>query len=194
MTDSARLSMSAALRAMDAGDLTAEALLESCFERVDEREGEIHAWVTMDRDAARANARAADAAGRPGLIGGIPTALKDIIETADLGTEYNSVIYKGHRPTVDAACVRAVKEAGGVVMGKTVTTTFAHRNAGPTRNPHNTDHSPGGSSSGSAAAVADFMAPLALGTQTGGSVLRPGAYCGILADNPAFDSIHFGGT
>ncbi len=194
MTDSARLSMSAALRAMDAGDLTAEALLESCFERVDEREGDIHAWVTMDRDAARANARATDAAGRPGLIGGIPTALKDIIETADLGTEYNSVIYKGHRPTVDAACVRAVKEAGGVVMGKTVTTTFAHRNAGPTRNPHNTGHSPGGSSSGSAAAVADFMAPLALGTQTGGSVLRPGAYCGILAYKPAFDSINFGGT
>ena len=127
-------------------------------------------------------------------LGGIPVGLKDIIETADFGTEYNSVIYKGYRPPVDAAVVSTIKNAGGNILGKTVTTTFAHRNPGPTRNPHNAGHSPGGSSSGSAAAVADGMIPLALGTQTGGSVLRPGAYCGVLAYKPAFDAINFGGT
>ncbi|MGB0551778.1 MAG: amidase family protein [Alphaproteobacteria bacterium] len=194
MTDSAKLSMSAALRAMDAGELTAETLLGDCLARVDAREKDVLAWVAMDREAATANAKAADAAGRPGALGGLPVAFKDIIDTAALGTEYNSVIYKGHRPTEDASAVTAVKEAGGFIMGKTVTTTFAHRNPGPTRNPHNPGHSPGGSSSGSAAAVADFMVPLALGTQTGGSVLRPGAYCGILAYKPAFDAINFGGT
>ena len=194
MSNPAKLSMSAAIRKMASGDLTAEALLMSCLERVDQREKEVRAWVSMDRDETLARAKAADKAGRPGIVGGIPTAFKDIIDTANLGTEYNSTIYKGHRPIVDAACVTALKEAGGLVMGKTVTTTFAHRNPGPTRNPHNLEHSPGGSSSGSAAAVADFMVPLALGTQTGGSVLRPGAYCGVLAYKPAFDSINFGGV
>lgn len=194
MNNPAKLSITAARRAMDAGNLTAESLMRACLERVDEREQDVLAWVALDRDMALANAKAADASGRQGALGGIPVALKDIIDTADLGTEYNSVIYKGHRPSEDAACVTAVKEAGGAVIGKTVTTTFAHRNPGPTRNPHNPGHSPGGSSSGSAAAVADFMVPLALGTQTGGSVLRPGAYCGILAYKPAFDAINFGGT
>ena len=194
MTDPARLSVSAARQAMAAGTLTAESLLRACLDRIDERDPEVQAWVAIDRDEAIAAAKAQDAAGRPGPLGGIPIGLKDIIETADLGTEYNSVIYEGHRPSVDAACVTAAKEAGALIVGKTVTTTFAHRYPGPTRNPHNLNHSPGGSSSGSAAAVADFMVPLALGTQTGGSVLRPGAYCGILAYKPAFDTINFGGT
>ncbi len=194
MSYPAKLSVSAALREMSEGKLTSEDLLRSCLERVGEREKDIQAWVTLDREAALQNARTSDAAGRHGLIGGIPVALKDIIDTADLGTEYNSTIYKNHRPTSDAACVTALKEAGSIIIGKTVTTTFAHRNPGPTRNPHNNDHSPGGSSSGSAAAVADFMVPLAIGTQTGGSVLRPGAYCGILGYKPAFDAINFGGV
>jgi len=194
MSYPAKLSVSAALREMSEGNLTSEGLLRSCLERVDEREKDIQAWVALDRDAALESARTSDKAGRPGLVGGIPVALKDIIDTTDLGTEYNSIIYKNHRPTTEAACVTALKEAGSIIVGKTVTTTFAHRNPGPTRNPHNNEHSPGGSSSGSAAAVADFMVPLALGTQTGGSVLRPGAYCGILAYKPAFDAINFGGV
>ena len=194
MTDPAQLSLTAAQRAMESGALSAAALLEACLERIDARESDVLAWVTMDREAARAKAKAMDAAGRPGALGGIPVGLKDIIETADFGTEYNSVIYKGYRPPVDAAVVSTIKNAGGNILGKTVTTTFAHRNPGPTRNPHNPGHSPGGSSSGSAAAVADGMIPLALGTQTGGSVLRPGAYCGVLAYKPAFDAINFGGT
>ena len=192
--DPANLSLSAALRAMKAGDLTAAALLEACLERINAREPEVLAWVTMDREAARTKAAAMDAAGRPGALGGIPVGLKDIIETSDFGTEYNSIIYRGYRPPVDAAVVSTLKNAGSNILGKTVTTTFAHRNPGPTRNPHNPGHSPGGSSSGSAAAVADGMIPLALGTQTGGSVLRPGAYCGVLAYKPAFDAINFGGT
>ena len=194
MIDPANLTLSAALRAMKAGDLTAAALLEACLERINAREPEVLAWVTMDREAAREKAAAMDAAGRPGALGGIPVGLKDIIETSDFGTEYNSIIYKGYRPPVDAAVVSTLKNAGSNILGKTVTTTFAHRNPGPTRNPHNPGHSPGGSSSGSAAAVADGMIPLALGTQTGGSVLRPGAYCGVLAYKPAFDAINFGGT
>ena len=194
MIDPANLTLSAALRAMKAGDLTAAALLEACLERINAREPEVLAWVTMDREAARKKAAKMDAAGRPGALGGIPVGLKDIIETSDFGTEYNSIIYRGYRPPVDAAVVSTLKNAGSNILGKTVTTTFAHRNPGPTRNPHNPGHSPGGSSSGSAAAVADGMIPLALGTQTGGSVLRPGAYCGVLAYKPAFDAINFGGT
>tara|TARA_B100000676_G_scaffold198365_2_gene194963 strand:- start:868 stop:2160 length:1293 start_codon:yes stop_codon:yes gene_type:complete len=192
--DPARLSLSAALRAMKSGNLTAVELLDACLERINVREPEVLAWVTMDREAAREKAAAMDAVGRPGSLGGIPVGLKDIIDTSDFGTEYNSIIYKGYRPPVDAAVVSILKNAGSNILGKTVTTTFAHRNPGPTRNPHNPGHSPGGSSSGSAAAVADSMIPLALGTQTGGSVLRPGAYCGVLAYKPAFDAINFGGT
>ena len=192
--DPAQLSVTAARRAMTGGSLTAERLAASCLARIDARETDVLAWAHLDRDAALDRARRADAAGRPGPLGGIPTGLKDIIDTADMPTEYNSIIYRGHRPEKDAACVAALKDAGGFVMGKTVTTTFAHRNPGPTRNPHNPAHSPGGSSSGSAAAVADGMIPLALGTQTGGSVLRPGAYCGVLAYKPAYNAIDFTGT
>ena len=108
MTDSAKLSISAALRAMGAGELTAETLLGDCLERVDVREKDVLAWVAMDRERALSNAKAADTAGRPGMLGGLPVAFKDIIDTAELGTEYNSVIYKGHRPTEDAAAVTSV--------------------------------------------------------------------------------------
>ncbi len=192
--DANELSVTGTLRAMAAGELTAEGLMEACLARVGAREETVHAFAHMDEDAALAGARAADAAGRPGPLGGIPVGLKDIIDTADMPTEYNSVIYKGHRPEKDAACATALKAAGAVVAGKTNTTTFAHRNVSPARNPHNPAHTPGGSSSGSGAAVGDRMVPLALGTQTGGSVLRPGAYCGTVAYKPAFGAIDFTGT
>jgi Asp-tRNA(Asn)/Glu-tRNA(Gln) amidotransferase A subunit family amidase len=123
----------------------------------------------------------------------VPVGFKDVIDTADMPTQYNSAIYRGHRPHTDASCVAMVRRAGGIVMGKTVTTEFASRTPGPTRNPHNLAHSPGGSSSGSAAAVADYMTPLAFGTQTGGSTIRPAAYCGIVGYKPSYGTINRAG-
>ncbi len=140
-----------------------------------------------------AQARAVDRAGVKGVLGGIPVAFKDVIDTADMPSQYNSPIYRGNRPRTDAACAALVRHAGGVVLGKTVTTEFAWRTPGPTRNPHNLAHTPGGSSSGSAAAVADFMVPVAFGTQTGGSTIRPAAYCGIVGYKPSFGMINRAG-
>src|SRR5207245_1498329 len=123
----------------------------------------------------------------PGPLHGLPVGVKDVIDTADMPTEYGSPIYKGHRPKADAEVVRRLKRAGAIVLGKTVTTEFAFQHAGATRNPHNLACTPGGSSSGSAAAVADGMVPVALATQTGGSTIRPAAFCGVLGYKPAFD-------
>jgi amidase len=120
------------------------------------------------------------------LLAGLPIGVKDIIDTVDMATEHGSPIYRGNRPFVDAACVALLRMAGGTIMGKTVTTEFANRFPGATVNPHNPAHTPGGSSSGSAAAVADFQVPAALGTQTGGSVIRPSAFCGVVGYKPSF--------
>src|SRR5947209_2813944 len=128
----------------------------------------IHAFLATKQDV---DAR--------GGLHGVPIGIKDVIDTADQPTQMGSPIYAGHRPACDAACVAVLRAAGAVILGKTVTAEFAGMTAGPTANPHNPAHTPGGSSSGSAAAVADFMLPAALGTQTGGSVLRPAAYCGV---------------
>ncbi len=193
-TDPATLSISAARRAIVDGTLDAETLTRSCLERIATREGTVHAWAHLDPDQAIAAAAKADAAGCKGILGGIPVGLKDIIDTAEMPTRYNSIIYPDHVPECDAACVPILQRAGAFIMGKTHTTTFAHRNISPACNPRNPAHTPGGSSSGSAAAVADNMVPLALGTQTGGSVLRPGAYCGVLAYKPVFDAIEIAGT
>ncbi|HKH95183.1 MAG TPA: amidase [Beijerinckiaceae bacterium] len=180
--------MEAARRLAD-GSLTAEALTRACLERIAARP-EIAAWASLQPDLALAQARAADRAGRPGLLAGVPIGIKDIIDTADLPTEHGSPIYRGHRPLADAACVSLTRAAGGVILGKTVTTEFANRHPGATANPHNPAHTPGGSSSGSAAAVADFQVPMAFGTQTAGSVIRPAAYCGVIGFKPTFG--HFG--
>jgi Asp-tRNA(Asn)/Glu-tRNA(Gln) amidotransferase A subunit family amidase len=144
----------------------------------------------LDRDFALAQARECDRAANRGAIHGIPFAAKDIMDTADLPTEYGSPIYKGNRPASDAACVALSRAAGGVLLGKTVTTEFASRFPwGKTTNPHNPQHTPGGSSSGSAAAVADFMVPLAFGTQTVGSVIRPAAFCGCIGYKPSYGEV-----
>jgi amidase len=184
-----RLSATDAARRLSEGSLTSEALTRACLDRVAARP-EIAAWATLDGDHALAQARAADRAGRPGLLAGVPVGIKDIIDTADLPTEHGSPIYRGNRPLADAACVSLTRAAGGVILGKTVTTEFANRHPGPTANPHNHAHTPGGSSSGSAAAVADFQVPMAFGTQTAGSVIRPAAYCGVIGFKPTFG--HFG--
>jgi amidase len=161
--------------------------VRSCLERIDSRESEVKAWIHLDRDFALAQARERDRSANRGPLHGVPFAAKDIMNTADLPTEYGSPIYKGNRPAADAACVALSRAAGGVLLGKTVTTEFASRFPwGKTSNPHNPRHTPGGSSSGSAAAVADLMVPLAFGTQTVGSVIRPAAFCGCIGYKPSF--------
>jgi amidase len=173
------LSASEAVARIEAGTLTSEALVRACLERIAEREPTVRAWAYLDPELALAQAKAADAA-KGGVLRGVPVGVKDIIDTHDMPTSYGSPIHAGHRPSADAACVALVREAGAVVLGKTVTTEFALRHPGPTANPRNVAHTPGGSSSGSAAAVADFMVPATFGTQTGGSIIRPASYCGVI--------------
>src|SRR5262245_15546524 len=176
---------------------TPRAFLEQCLAAVKRHEKSIQAFVTLDERAAR---KAADAAtrryktGRPlSPVDGCPIAVKDIIATADMPTQMNSPIYKGWRSKIDAASVAALRQAGAVIVGKTVTTEFAIGRSGPTKNPWDTTRTPGGSSSGSAAAVACGMVPAALGTQTQGSVLRPAAYCGVVGFKPTHGALHTGG-
>src|SRR2546422_3264241 len=176
------LSASDAARLIRDGVISSEQLVEACLARVRAVDAEIQAWAFLDPDHARARARAADewrAGGRPtGPLHGVPVGIKDIIDTADMPTENGSVLHAGRAPSRDATVVAMLRAAGAVVMGKTVTTEFAGRAPGKTRNPHNPARTPGGSSSGSAAAVAAGMVPLALGSQTGGSTLRPASFCG----------------
>ncbi len=193
--DSCKLSACEAATLVADGKLTVSELVEACLARIEERDPEVHAWTYRDADMALAQARAYDAKGpRPPLYG-VPVAIKDIIDTADMPTEYGSPIYRGHRAGADADCVALVRAGGGVILGKTVTTEFAYRHPfGDTRNPHNSKHTPGGSSSGSAAAVADFMVPLAFGTQTGGSIIRPASYCGVYGYKPTFGTFSLQGV
>ena len=176
-------------RRIEAGDLTPAAALELCAEAIAAREAEVGAFAVLDLERARrtANERGAALASQP--LHGLAVGLKDIFDTADLPTEYGSSIYVGHQPAADAAATSLVRRAGGIVIGKTVTTEFAHLDPGLTRNPHNLAHTPGGSSSGSAAGVAAGMFPVALGSQTGGSVIRPASYCGVAGFKPSFGLI-----
>ena len=184
MGDPADLTAVAAARAIRAGSLTAPALLEACLARVAAREPVLQAMAHYDPAQARA------VQPRPGPLHGLPVGVKDVIDTADMPSEYNSPIWHGHRPRADAACVAWARAAGAVVLGKTVTTEFATRFPGPTTNPHDPMRTPGGSSSGSAAAVAAGYFPLAYGTQTAGSVIRPAAYCGVVGYKPSFGTIN----
>ncbi len=169
-----------------------ESRVAACLERIARRDGEVRAWAHVNPQALE-QARRLDQEAPRSPLHGVPVGIKDVIDTADMPTEYNSPIYRGHQPRWDAACVALLRRAGCVILGKTHTTEFANNNPAPTRNPHNLAHTPGGSSSGSAAAVADGMVPLALGTQTGGSVIRPAAYCGTLAIKPSFGAINRAG-
>ncbi|MCR8547394.1 amidase [Salipiger sp. P9] len=169
--------------------MTAVDLTESALERIENRETDLLAYAFLDRDAALAEARRIEASGLAGPLSGHVIAVKDVFDTADMPTGYGSAIYGGHRPRRDAAAVSAIRAAGGLIIGKTVTTEFAHMTAGPTRNPHNLLHTPGGSSSGSAATVAAGGATLATATQTAGSVIRPAAFCGVVGFKPSFGTI-----
>ena len=169
-------------RRIEAGALTPRAVVEMCAEAIAAREREIGAFTALDIESAR---RVADSlASMP--LRGLPVGMKDIFDTVDFPTAYGSSIYAGHRPKTDAAMVMAVRRAGGVILGKTVTTEFASLQPAGTRNPRNPAHTPGGSSSGSAAAIAAGMLPISFGSQTGGSVIRPAAYCGVAGYKPSF--------
>jgi Asp-tRNA(Asn)/Glu-tRNA(Gln) amidotransferase A subunit family amidase len=174
------LSATAARAAMDAGKLDSETLVRACLARIDARQGVVHAWEAVERLDSINRAQALDKLSRQSPLHGIPIGVKDLIDTAALPTTYGSPIYRGHRPKKDAACLKNLVAAGGIVLGKTVSTEFAYFSPGPTVNPLMPGHTPGGSSSGSAAAVADGQVTLAIGTQTAGSVIRPAAYCGVV--------------
>lgn len=192
-TGHALLSAAEASAAIHAGTLTSEALVSVCLERIAQREGEVQAWAFIDPELALAQARARDREPKRSWLHGIPVGIKDVIDTCDMPTGYGSPIYQGHRPAADAACVAQIRELGGVILGKTVSTEFATRHPNKTRNPHRLTQTPGGSSSGSGAAVADYMVPLALGTQTSSSVIRPAAYCGVVGYKPGFGLINRAG-
>jgi Asp-tRNA(Asn)/Glu-tRNA(Gln) amidotransferase A subunit family amidase len=180
--------------AVAARTTTCEAVARACLARIEERESQVLAWQYLNPDQVIAQARALDRSGARGPLAGVPFGIKDIIDTADMPTEMGSPIYAGHRPRGDAACVALSRKAGGVLMGKTVTTEFANRHPGKTRNPHDPARTPGGSSSGSAAAVGDGMVPLAIGTQTTGSTIRPASFCGAFGYRPTHGVLRSAGV
>ncbi|HSH42843.1 MAG TPA: amidase [Arenicellales bacterium] len=194
--DPASLSAREAADAIRSGRLSSRELVDACLERIEARDTEIGAWDFLDPTLARRQADARDADGEVagGPLHGLPVGVKDIIDTADMPTACNSPIYRDLLARSDAACVAALRAAGGVVLGKTATTEFAAYTPTRTRNPLNPGHSPGGSSSGSAAAVADGQVPLAIGTQTAGSVIRPASFCGIVGFKPSFGIIDRSGV
>jgi len=178
---------------MARGDITSEAYTQACLDQIASRDADVEAWAYLDPAQALEQARALDkqrASGAGmGSLHGLPVGIKDIIDTADMPTQNGCKIFEGYQPEKDATCVAILRAAGAVILGKTVTTELANTTPNKTKNPHNPGHTPGGSSSGSAAGVAAKMIPLALGTQTGGSVIRPGSFCGIHALKPTLGLI-----
>lgn len=185
--------------ALAEGKLRSVDLVRACLDRIEAREAEIAAWQHLDPQAAIDQARTCDEERKRdgkslGVLHGLPVAFKDVVDTSDMPTTYGSAIYQNHRPTKNAACVALSRRAGAIIMGKTVTTEFAARHTGKTANPHDLTRTPGGSSSGSAAAVADGMVPLATGTQTVGSTIRPASYCGVYGYKPTHGLLSFAGV
>lgn len=176
------------------GAATCEAVARDCLARLEAREPVVKAFAFIDPEHVLREAKALDARTTRGPLHGVPVGVKDIIETADLPTQMGSPIYRGYRTLSDASCVALLRAAGALIFGKTVTCEFAGPTAGCTTNPHDPERTPGGSSSGSAAAVADHMIPLGLGTQTGGSVQRPASFCGIVGYKPSFGLINSQGV
>ena len=188
------LNATKALAAIKSAEFSAEDLAESCLSRITLRDDNVRAWEYLENEHVLRQARAVDGIKTDLALRGIPIGIKDIIDTIDFPTGHGSPIYAGHRPAQNAQCIERLQAAGAIIMGKTVTTEFAYMAPGKTRNPHNTAHTPGGSSSGSAAAVADMQVPLALGTQTAGSIIRPASFCGVVGYKPSFDSFPIKGV
>jgi Asp-tRNA(Asn)/Glu-tRNA(Gln) amidotransferase A subunit family amidase len=183
-------SASALVPQLERREITAEQLVHACLERIQAREGDVQAWEYLAVDSALEQARQLDRRPVQGLLHGIPIAVKDLFDTADMPTTYGSSIYASHKPIADAAAVALCRAQGALMLGKTVTTEFATFKPGKTRNPHGITHTPGGSSSGSAAAVADCMVPLAFASQTAASVIRPAAFCGVVGYKPSFGLVN----
>ena len=184
-----RLCATEAAQLIAAGEITSADLVRDCIARIRARDPDVGAWAFFDPQAALAQARACDAVPRRSALHGVPVGIKDVFDTRDMPTAYGSPLYAGHRPSADSGLVSALREAGLVLLGKTVTTEFATPWPAGTRNPLDLNCSPGVSSSGSAAAVADYMVPLATGTQTGGSVIRPASYCGVYGYKSSLDEL-----
>jgi Asp-tRNA(Asn)/Glu-tRNA(Gln) amidotransferase A subunit family amidase len=182
------------VRAVETDAISVEAIANAYLDRIAAREPDVKAWAYIDPDKVLQDARALDQGPRRGLLHGAPFAAKDIIDTADMPTGHGSPIYEGRQPNRDATCIALCRAAGGLLLGKTVTTEFAHVSPGATRNPHDPTRTPGGSSSGSAAAVGDRMAPLAFGTQTTGSVIRPASFCGVVGYKPSHGDFGLSGV
>ena len=188
-----KLTASEASRAIASGKLTSEALLRSCLERIQEQEGKVKAFAHLAEGPALKVARALDQMPSKGPLHGIPFAAKDIIDSHDMPTSYGSAIYTGAQPFADASCIALARRSGGILLGKTVTTEFANLTPNETRNPVDINRTPGGSSSGSAAAVAAGMVPVAFGTQTTQSTIRPSAFCGTHGYNPTTGDFRMSG-
>ncbi|WP_089935217.1 amidase [Candidatus Entotheonella palauensis] len=183
------------VRVIQAGEASCEEVVQACLAHIEVREPTVEAWQYLDPDQVLAQARALDRQnGSPGPLHGVPFGVKDIIDTCDMPTSYGSPIYEGHQPVLDAACVALSRKAGGVLMGKTVTTEFANVHPGKTRHPMDPERTPGGSSSGSGAAVGGKMVPLALGTQTTASVIRPASFCGAFGYRPTYGDLRMVGV
>jgi Asp-tRNA(Asn)/Glu-tRNA(Gln) amidotransferase A subunit family amidase len=194
MKDLESLSASQAAQALGKREIKATDLLLACLDRIGQRESMIKAWVSLGKENALARARELDKGAIRGLLHGLPIGVKDLYDTFDLPSSYGSPIYGNHYPATDAVSVALMRQAGGIILGKTVTTEFAAFKSAATSNPHNPLHTPGGSSSGSAAAVADFMVPLATGSQTAGSIIRPASFCGVVGYKPSFGKISVAGV
>lgn len=182
------------LAAIEGGLLSCEEVCSHYLQRIAERQEEVRAFVHLDNEAVLRQARLLQADTAALSLRGLPIAIKDLSDTADMPTSYGSPIYRGYRPSSDAACVAMARSAGAIVLGKAATVEFGASRACDTRNPHNVRHTPGGSSAGSAAAVADGQALLATGSQTGGSIIRPAAFCGVVGFKPTFGTLSPAGT
>ena len=189
-----QLSAAQVVQGIAAGEFSAFEVMQACLSRIEERENLIGAFVNYDPQGALKAARQADRASQKGLLQGVPFVAKDIIDTIDFPTEWGSTIYQGFWPRRNASCVEHFKRAGAIMVGKTVTTEFAYFKPGKTVNPANPEYTPGGSSSGSAAAVADAMVPLGFGSQTAASLIRPAAYCGVIGYKPTHGAFSLDGV
>src|SRR5918912_798262 len=184
-----RLSATEAAGKIRSGEISSEELVRACLDRIEEREPLVHAWKFLDPELALVQAQRCDASEPRTPLHGAPIGIKDQFDTADMPTGYGSAIYEGHRPAADAESVARLRTAGAVILGKTKLTEFALYHPTDTTNPLDPTRTPGGSSSGSAAAVADHMVPAATGTQTVGSIIRPASYCGVFGYKPTFGAI-----
>lgn len=194
MKDLESLSASQAIKALSRREIKAIDLLLSCLDRIGQRDSQVKAWASLGKENALARAKMLDKGAIKGILHGLPIGIKDLYDTYDLPTSYGSAIYANHYPSTDAVSVALLRQTGAIILGKTISTEFASFKPSHTTNPHDRVHTPGGSSSGSAAAVADFMVPLATGSQTAGSIIRPASFSGVVGFKPSYGKISVAGV